>query len=77
MKHILLDADLILLHVQVHGLAAHLFVQDKLHFREQINNFFSDILPTLKRLLQNLETVFCTFLNSSRERFCNPISVIK
>jgi hypothetical protein len=46
MKHILLHADLILLHVQVHGLAEFIFVQAKLHFHEQIYHFFSDNLPT-------------------------------
>ena len=76
MKHILLDADLILLHVQVHGLAELLFVQAKLHFHEQIYHFSLTIFPLLEQFTADLEIVFCMFLNSSRERFCNPISVI-
>jgi len=49
MKRILLDADLILLHVQVHGVAELLFIQAKLHFHEQIYHFSRTIFPLLEQ----------------------------
>jgi len=50
MKHILLDADLIHLRVQVHGLGELLFVHAELHFHEKNLSFFSlTVFPILEQ----------------------------